>query len=182
MSTTKSITEVTKNHGILRVTEPAAKPGPWIPKALAAINVIHVGGMTFEEEHKKYGTWKMKALKTCRAYGHQVEIGETFQLPGNAALNFAYGVDAEFVDEDGRKAKEEQLLKDAASLAAPVDYQTAPQFSEFPDRADQAKVKRLLGARGNRRDQLFSRRVFHSRPATSGRAPGISFLLRSRNP
>jgi hypothetical protein len=42
----------------------------------------------------------------------------------------AYYDDAEFVDTDGLKAKEEAFERTALELAAPVDYQTAPQFSE----------------------------------------------------
>jgi hypothetical protein len=134
-------TEVTKNHGMLRVHEPAPAPKKWIPAALANVSVIHVGGMSYEEEYSKYGSWMMRALKTCRAYGHQIEIGETFILPGNSALNFCYGGDAEFVDTDGRKAKEAAFLKMEQELSAPVDYQTAPQFNEFPD-AGAVKRKR----------------------------------------
>ena len=100
--------------------------------------------MTREEEISKYGLWKMRALKTCRVYGHQIEIGETFSIPGNNALNFAYGLDAEFVDTEGRRAREEQVEKAAKELKIPVNYQTQPEFASPPgvDFPDLAPVKR----------------------------------------
>jgi hypothetical protein len=136
MSTTKTTTTTeVKSHGAVRVTEPEPERKRWIPRALQKITVIQTGNATYEEEIANYGLWKVRALRTCRAYGHQVEIGETFELPGNNALNFCLCGDVEFVDIDGRKAREDELDRAAKALGAPVDYQTAPQFSQFPDPA-----------------------------------------------
>jgi hypothetical protein len=121
------------SHGVLKFTEPEPEPPVWIPKALRDILVIEVGGMTPAEEQDKYGVWHMKALKTCHLYGKIIEIGDDFFVPGNTALNLAHGRDAEFIDDDGRKKKEEDLARVARELGAPINYQTAPQFNSFPD-------------------------------------------------
>jgi hypothetical protein len=129
------------SHGVLKVREPEPEPPVWIPKALADIVIIEVGGMTPEQEHARFGTWHMQCLKTVCLSGKIMEAGDDFFVAGNVALNLAYGRDAVFLDDDGRQKKEQELAKAARELGAPINYQTAPQFNAFPD-IKLAKAKR----------------------------------------
>ena len=89
--------------------------------------------MSHAEECHKYGLWRMKCLKTVCLSGRIMNEGDDFSVPGNVALNLVYGGDAEFCDDSGLKAREEKFAKEAAELGAPVNYQTAPEFQNFPD-------------------------------------------------
>ena len=53
-----------KDHGIIRVVEAPPKPLKWMPRALRELKLIEFGGMTPEQEAKRYGYYRMIALKT----------------------------------------------------------------------------------------------------------------------
>jgi hypothetical protein len=127
------------DHGVIKYVEPAPKPQRWMPRALAQLKIIEFGGMTHEQEAKRYGYYPMIALKTICLSGHIINPGEKLTVLGNTAHSLFSDDSAEFVS-DGRREKELAVEKAAAELSMPIKLEnepayTHPGFSEFPDAA-----------------------------------------------
>src|SRR5438874_9378216 len=92
-----------KSHGVLQVQPQEPARPRWLPKSLRDAVIVQFGGMSPEEERRKYGTFKMRALRHISLCGRHIEAGDDFEVAGNVAINLfhgsATGPDADFIDE-----------------------------------------------------------------------------------
>ena len=82
-TTTTKTKDHTKDHGVIRYQEPAPKPKRYLPRRVAAIKLFEFGGMSHEEEARKYGYEDMIANRHIRLSGKTIEAGERFTVTSN---------------------------------------------------------------------------------------------------
>ena len=140
-----------KDHGQLRFNPPPDPEPVWIPKALRNLGIVNYGGDYNDPADfsaQKYGWWPMVALRDVHISGNKVAPGESFSVPGNAALELAWHRDSDFLDTTGLRRKELDFEKTQKELASPVNWQTEAAFqkrrppnhhSKFPDLVEPRK-------------------------------------------
>ena len=119
------------DHGQLKPVSKPAKKHPRIPMQFRG-QVIDVmtsdtGAMSYEHSARKYGIWKVRALKPFSYFHKPIAVGDVLEMIGNHAVFMALDGDLEFIDE--RLAAEERVAREAASLGIPLQAKDNPAFA-----------------------------------------------------
>ena len=123
--------EPPRDHGIIgSVKNPDCKPpAPVYPPALAGRCFTFDSRESFEERQRKYGLWRMVALKDYTlGWGRYVKAGDTYQIDGLlAARACELGI---AVFDDPKMNEQLEIIEKARKIKSDLDPRTMPE--NFP--------------------------------------------------
>jgi len=123
-----------RDHGLIGTpaTPDRTPPRPVFPPSLAGRVFTFHGSESFEERQRKYGIWRMRALRDfTMGWGRYVKVGDTFQVDGLIAARACELGNAVF--DDPQMKEQLEILEKARKITSTVDPRKMPEnFPQTP--------------------------------------------------